>query len=165
MSVRNASSSIYCGHIDAQNWSLVSVNKPPKLNFARPWAKLNFRLLIRSCCNVSFLHHAQVTTKYSTSNWINWSKFAHPFYFILYGAFGFLLVLGGWEIKRFIKYHLPILCSRLHTEVFKSFRNKNKFLEWHSRSLKVFVSSPRPFVRLFLLLLKGFCVAQGRENS
>ena len=122
--------------------------RPPKLNFARPWAKPNFRLLIRSCCNASILHHAQVTTKQSILNWIIWSKFAHPFYLNLHGAFGFLLVLGGWEIERFIKHHLPIPCSRLHPEVFKKFL-KNKFLEWHSQSLIVFVSSPRPFVHLF----------------
>ena len=137
MSVRNACSFIYCGYIDAQKWSLVSVNKTPKLNFARPWAKLDFRLLIRSCCNASSLHHAQVTTTHSISNWISWSNFAHPFYLNLHGAFGLLLVLGGWEIERFIEHHLPILYSRLRPEVFKSFRkNKNKFLEWHSHSLK-----------------------------
>jgi len=30
MSVRNASPSIYDGNIDAQNWSLVSINKTPQ---------------------------------------------------------------------------------------------------------------------------------------
>ena len=131
---------------------------PPKLNFARPWAKLNFRLLIRSCCNASFLHHAQVTTKHSISNWISWSNFAHPFYLNLHGAFGLLLVLGGWERERFIKHHLPIPCSRLRLEVFKRFFKKKKFLEWHSHSLKS-----------VCILTKAFCTlfggAQGRRKT
>ena len=148
MRVRNASPSIYYGNTDAQNWSSVSINKTPKLNFAHPWAKLNFRLLIRSCCNVSFLHHAQVTTKYSTLNSISWSNFAHPFYLNLHGAFGFLLVLGGWEIKRFIEHHSPSPCSTLHPEVLIDFSSKNKFLKWHSRIAQSFCILTKAFLRL-----------------
>ena len=147
------------GHIDAQKWSLVSANKTPKLNFARPWAKLNFRLLIKSCCNASSLQHAQATPKHSISNWISWSKSAHPFYLNLHGAFGLLLVLGGWEIERFIEHHLPIPCSRLRPEVFKSFQ-KIKTSSSNDTLIrsKVFVSSPRPFVRLLSPTSKGFLV-------
>ena len=146
MSVRNVSPSIYYGNIDAQNWSSVSINKTPKLNFAHPWAKLNFRLLIRSCCNASFLHHAQVTTKHSILNWISWSNFAHPFYLNFHGAFGLLLVLGGWDIERFIKHHLPHSLLKITSGGFQKFsKNKNKFLGWHSHSLKGVLSLPRPF--------------------
>ena len=59
--------------------------------------------------------------------------FAYPCYLSLHGVFGFLLVLGGWEIERFIEHHSPIPCSTLHPEVLKDFSNKNKFLKWHSQ--------------------------------
>jgi len=132
----------------------------------RPWAKLNFRLLIRSCCNASFLHHAQVTTKHSSSNWISWSNFAHPFYLNLHGAFGLLLVLGGWEIERFIKHHLPIPCSRLHPEVFKRF-SKIKTSSSNDTLVRSRCLYPHQglLYTFYLLLLKGFCGAQGREKS
>ena len=167
MSVRNASSSIYFDHIDAQKWLLVSINKtPPKLNFARPWAKLDFSLLIRSCFNIPFLHHVYFTTKHSTLNWISWSKFTHPFYLSLHRDFGFLLVLGCWEIEWFIKHHLPIPCSTLRPEVFQKF-SKIKTDSSNDALIrsKVFVSSPRPFVCLLSPTSKGFCGAQGREKN
>ena len=39
MSVRNASSSIYCDYIDAQKWSLVSVNKTPQAELCSSLSK------------------------------------------------------------------------------------------------------------------------------
>ena len=120
------------------------------MNFAHPWAKLNFRLLIRSCCNALFRHHAQVTTKHSILNCISWSNLAHPFYLNFHGAFGLLLVLGGWGIERFIKHHLPIPCSKSRPEVFTNFWKRWKQVP---RMILSFAQSVCTLTKAFVRLL------------
>ena len=157
MSVRNASSSIYCDHIDAQKWLLVSVNKTPQAELCSSLSKARLQVVDQELLQY-FISSPCISYNKTFYLKLNmWAKILLTHITLIsMRIFGFLLVLVSWEIEQFIKHHLPIRCSTLHPEIFskKIFWIKTSSSNDALKSLKVYGSLPRPLHAFFHLLLK-----------
>ena len=165
MSVRNASSSIYYGDIDTQNWSLVSVNKTPKAELCSSLSKAKLQVVDQELlqCFISSSCTSYNYTFYLKLNKL--VKLCSPVNLIFMGLLAFSL---SWAVER-QNVSWSTTYPFLAQDYVRSFQKFSKIKTSSSNDTllrsKVFVSSPRPFVCLLSPTSKGLCGAQGREKN
>ena len=120
----------FSDQVDAWKWSLVSINKIPKLSFARPEQSRTNQVvdqkitLTHTCLSCHSLKQRCSSVSLNVLALLPLHKYlTHP-----WGFFSYLLVLSYWELEWLIKQYLLAHRSAIHLEIFlKIFENVAKF--------------------------------------